>query len=589
MFRKLFFVTSIILGMIAPAAFAQVKNFTPVTQEMLLKPSPDDWLMPSRTYDWQRFSPLKQITKQNVGQLRMVWARGMGPGIHENVPIVYHGVMYVANPPSGIQALDATNGDLLWEYKRKLPGEGGDGPGVGHAVLGAARTRAIAIYQDLVYYAAPDGFVVALDARTGALRWETQTFDPKTHATHSAGPVVVNGKVITGRTCATTRNDCFIAAHDALTGKELWRFYTTAAPGEPGGDTWGNLPVEKRIAGPWGLSGSYDPVRNLLYWGTGNVRPSGRITLYNGDLDAVPRSAPSQLYSASTVALNPDTGKLSWYYQLSPGDEWGDDENHERVLIRTALNPDPNAVKWINPRIVRGQERDIMITSGEDGGIFVNDRVTGQFLWATPFPFDTPEFHLSKVDVETGKTFINWDAVAKKDGDRTVSCSGDSRSYWAMAYNPLNNSVYIPYHDMCFEETVEGKVTSLKHIRRPGSDPNAFTGIAKVNVSTGQLQRFYTQHAPSDSAMLATAGELIFWGDFNRRYRAFDADSGKILWEAIVGGIVQNSNITYSVNGKQYVAILTGEGVGGTMDVLPFVPDVKPPRGHNSIYVFALP
>ena len=589
MTRNLILIASILFGGIAPAAFGQVKNFTPVTQEMLLSPSQDDWLMPSRTYDWQRFSPLKQINKQNVSQLRTVWTRGLGQGIHENIPLVHNGIMYVTNPPSGVQALDATTGDQIWEYHRKLPDEFMNPADPGHAILGAARMRSIALYNDLVFYTTADGFVIALDAKTGAMRWQTQTFNIKTHATHSDGPVVIDGKVITGRTCATTRIDCFIAAHDAETGKELWRFYVPAAPGEPGGDTWGDLPVEKRVAGPWGLSGSYDPVRKLLYWGTGNARPSARIQLFNGNPDGVPRMAPSELYADSTVALNPETGKLVWYYQHSPGDDWGDDETHERVLVRSTLNPDPKFVKWINPKINKTQERDLVITTGEDGGLFVNDRGTGEFLWATPFPFDTAEFHLSKVDVETGKTFINWDLVSKKDGDKHISCFGDSRSYWPMSYFPAKNSLYIPYHDVCFEQVVEGKQVSQKHIVRPGSDPNAFEGIAKVNVATGQIQRFHTQRMPANSAMLSTAGDLVFWGDMDRRYRAFDADSGKILWETIVGGIVQNSNITYSVNGKQYVAILTGEGVGGTLDMLPLVPEMKPVRGFNAIYVFALP
>ena len=231
----------------------------------------------------------------------------------------------------------------------------------------------------------------------------------------------------------------------------------------------------------------------------------------------------------------------------------------------------------------------MVVTSGENGGLFVNDRATGEFLWATPFPFDVPEFHLSKIDLETGATHTNWDVVAKKDGDKHVSCFGDSRFYMPMAYHPGENSVYIPYHDQCFEQSVTGRVVTLKHIRRPGSDPNKFGRIAKINMTTGKVTDFHMQPAPGNSAVLATAGDLIFHGDVDRRFRAFDAATGKVLWETIVGAIVQNSNITYSVNGKQYVAVLTGDGVGATMDVLPRVPEIKVPRGHNAVYVFALP
>ncbi len=587
MIRTLFFVTSIVLGVITPVALAQVKDFTPVTREMLLNPSPNDWLMFSRTYDNQRFSPLDQINRQNVGDLDMVWSRGMSPGIHEHIPLVYRGVMYVVNPVAVLQALDATNGDLIWEYRRKLPDDLRD------FISSPGRARNIAIYEDLVFYAAPDGYLLALDARTGELRWETKAHDYKTRTRHTSGPIVVEGKVLTGRSCSRTRAGCFIAAHDARTGKELWKFYTTAAPGEPGGDSWGNMPVDERLASPWGLPGAYDPVRKLVYWGVANPRPYTRLKRHGGNVDAIPRSAPAELYSNSTLALDPETGKLAWYYQHLPGDDWDADHAQERILLRTPLNPDPNAVKWINPRIAHGQERDIVVSVGEPGGIWVLDPAQGEFLWTTPFPYDVPEFHISNIDVETGKTYLNWDLVLKKDGERKIVCFENTKSYWPMAYHPGKNSLYIPYHDSCLDVTAN-RESDNGHgprigIPRPGSDPNAFAGIAKVNMATGGIQRIYTARVPGNGAMLATGGDLIFWGDLDRRFRAFDGDTGKILWEAILGGIIQMSTITYSVNGKQYVAVLTGDGAGGTREPLEQVPGLNPPRGHNAIYVFALP
>jgi alcohol dehydrogenase (cytochrome c) len=588
MMRTLCSTAIFVLGAIMPA-FAQVRDFTPVTQEMLLGPPPGDWLMFSRTYDGQRFSPLNQITRQNVGQLRMVWVRGMGPGIHENIPIVHQGVMYVANPNAVIQALDATNGDLLWEYRRKLPED------LGKFINNAGRARTLAIFEDMVFFTAPDGYVVALDARTGALRWETLAHDYKTGAQHTSGPIVVEGKVITGRSCPvaeTTRSGCFIVAHDARTGKEIWRFYTTAAPGEPGGDTWGNLPVEERMASPWGLPGTYDPVRKLTFWGIANPRPHTRMKRHGGNPDAIPRAAPSELYSNSTLALDPNTGKLAWYYQHLPGDDWDSDFAHDRVLLRTPINPDRNAVKWINPGIPRGQERDIAVAVGEPGGLFALDRATGQFLWATPFPYDDPNFILSRIDVETGKTYLNWDSVSKAEGEKHVICFSNTRGYWPMAYHAGSNSLYIPYHDDCVEKTAvmaNANGATSRSVTRAGADRNAYFGIAKVDVATGRIQRFYTSRIGGNGAMLLTAGNLLFWGDLNRRFRAFDADTGKILWETILGGIIQNSTITYAVNGKQYVAVLTGDGVSHTSGPLGEVPDIKPPRGHNAVYVFALP
>ena len=577
MLGVLFIVMSILCGVIAPAAEAQVKNFTPVTQEMLLNPSPDDWLLMSRTYDEQRFSPLKQITKQNVAQLRMVWARGMGPGTQESIPLIYKGVMYVVNPHAVVQALDANNGDLLWEYRRKLPDD---------LKNVAARTKGLAIYQDLIFYTAPDGYVVALDARTGAMRWETMAMDYHTGSQHTSMPLVVEGKVISGRSCGNTRAGCFIVAHDALTGKEVWKFYSTAAPGEPGGDTWGDMPVNKRTASSWGEPGSYDPVRKMLYWGIANPTPNSRMERHNGNPDAISRSAPAELYSNSTVALDPATGKLAWYYQHLPGDDWDSDHDHERILLRTPFNPDPQAVKWINPGIPRGQERDIMVMVAEAGGIWALDRDKGRFLWATPFPYDVPEFDISHIDVETGKTYINWDKVLKKDGDRTLVCFFNTRSYWPTAYHPGKNSLYIPYYDSCTDMTEKGPRFGVP---RPGSDPQKFAGLAKVNLATGKIDWRYTQHSPGNGAVLATAGDLIFWGDLNRRFRAFDADTGKVLWETILGGSIQNSTVTYAIGGKQYIAVMTGDGNSATEGPLSQAPDLSPPRGHNAIYVFALP
>ena len=588
MIQIFFFVTAVVLGMLTPCSVAQVSDFRPVTREMLLSPHPGDWLMLNRTYDEQRFSPLNQINKKNVGQLRMVWSRGMTAGAQESVPIVYRGVMYLVSPGGGVHAVNATNGDLLWDYRRTFPKDMSE-------FIGAptrARSKGLAIYEDMIFYDAPDGFLVALEAQTGKFRWETKVHDYKTKTQHTSAPIVADGKVITSRTCET-REGCFIAAHDARTGNEVWKFYNTAAPGEPGGDSWGNVPVEKRVASAWGLPGSYDPARKLVYWGISNPKPYTRLTRH-GSADGTSRSAPADLYSNSTVALDVETGKLAWYYQYLPGDDWDLDHTHERTLLRTRFNPDPKAVKWINPKISRGQERDVVVAVGEAGGLWVLDRATGEFLWAMPFPLDVPEFHISHIDVETGKTHINWNSVMKKDGDKILVCFHNTRSYWSTAYHPGKNSLYIPYHDTCLDMTANASRPEgwgpRGAVTRPGSDPkNAYLTIAKVNLTTGKIERIHKQRAPGNGSALATAGDLIFWGDMDRRFRAFDADSGKILWETVLGGMIQTSTISYAVNGRQYVAVLTGDGQSGTGGPLRLVDELKPPRGHNAVYVFALP
>src|SRR5437588_4684848 len=580
---------ALLLVAIASPLAAQTADFKPVTREMLANPEPADWLMFNRTYDEQRFSPLDQINRGNVGQLQLAWARGLSVGTQETVPIVAQGIMYVVSPGAGVLALDARNGDLIWEYSRDYPKDMTDFIGAPTA----AREKGLAIYEDMIFFESPDGLLVALDARTGKVRWENQVQDYKELSQHTSAPLVVEGKVITGRTCET-RAGCFIGAYDAKTGNELWKFYNTPAPGEPGGDSWGNLPAEKRVASSWGLPGSYDPARKTLYWAIANPKPWTRMKRHDGNAAAVANSAPSELYSNFTVALDIETGKLVWYYQHLPGDDWDLDHIHERTLLRTTINPDPSAVKWINPNIPRGEARDIVVEVGEAGGIWALDRATGQFLWATPFPLDVPEFHLSGIDVATGRTHINWDKVKQKDGERVLVCFHTTRSWWSTAYHPGKNVLYIPYHDACLDMTANQQNPQgfgpRRAVMRPGSDPKTYLGIAKVHLSTGKMERIHAQAETGNGSALVTGRDLLFWGDLNRRFRAFDADSGKILWESVLGGMIMASTITYAVNGRQYVAVMTGDGQSGTAGPLALARNyVKPVRGHNAIYVFALP
>jgi alcohol dehydrogenase (cytochrome c) len=279
------------------------RAISPVTTEMLENPPAGDWLMFSRTYDAQRYSPLDQIDTSNAAGLELAWSRMMPEGSTETIPIVHDGVMFVAAPGSSVQALDAATGALIWEYVRE--GAGG------------TRTKSLAIYEDLVFYTAPDSHVVALDAATGELRWAA----PAGRRGHTSAPLVVEGKVISGGSCFGDRENCFISAHDALTGEEVWRFYTTAGIGEPGDDSWNGAAIENRQASTWGLPGSYDPGRRRLYWGVANPMPDMRIQRHGGNADGTGRSSPSDLYSNSTIALDPDTGALDWYYQHLPGDD----------------------------------------------------------------------------------------------------------------------------------------------------------------------------------------------------------------------------------------------------------------------------
>ena len=359
------------------------------------------------------------------------------------------------------------------------------------------------------------------------------------------------------------REFCFISAHDARTGKEVWKFYTTAAAGEPGGDTWANMPTEQRAASPWGLPGSYDPKRQITYWGIANPDPYTRLTPSRQPRRDLALGAVESLQQLDGRARHRDR-QAQWHYQELPGDDWDADHNQERILLRTIVNPDARHVKWRATDLPRNQEREVVVTVGEGGGLFMVEREGGKFLWAHPFPYDNPDLNMNEINPETGQTHVNVDKLFKKDGQTILGCFHNTRGLWSIAYHPKKNALYVPFQDQCLSMTSNMKAKTgwgpRVGVMRPGIDPNKFMNLAKIDLATGEMKVLYSQAQPSQSSALVTDGDLVFWGDANRRFRAFDADSGKVLWETVVGGIVMTSTITYAVNGKQYVAILTGDG-----------------------------
>lgn len=276
----------LVIGLSTLSAFDGVaEEFEPVTTSMLETPAPDDWLMLGRTYDEQRFSPLDQIDESNVSSLRMAWTRGLPVGSESTIPIVYDGVLYVVSPINSVLALDATDGDLIWEYARKT------GPEFAPQLLASISSKSLAIYHDMIYFTSSDGYLVALDARDGSVRWEVESYVPYSGAKNTSAPIVVEGNVITARAC-TNQANCYISAHDAMTGDEIWKFYTAPGEGEPGGDSWGAVPTAKRVASLWGLPGSYDPTKGLIYWGTANPQPYTRLSRH-GRAEGTSRTAPA--------------------------------------------------------------------------------------------------------------------------------------------------------------------------------------------------------------------------------------------------------------------------------------------------------
>ena len=571
------------------AGAGQESSFAPVTDAMLRDPDPADWLMVHRTYDFQGFSPLDQIDRDNVGQLQLAWMRAMDEGPQEIRPLVYDGVMYIAHPGSDhLQALDATTGDLIWDYERELPDDLRQ-----YAQLGG-RTRHVAIYGRHIYHLTADAHLVALDAQTGEPAWESRLADYRDGITHSSGAMVINGMVVSGRTCSpgSLEARCFVAAHDAGTGVERWRTYTAAGADDPGGETWGDLPTARRVhVSPWGLPGSYDPELNRIFWGIAVPLPYPRI-VRRGTWDVGDRT-PCELYSNSTLAMNAETGTIDWYYQYLPCDDWDQDFVQERTLIDTVVNPDPESVRWINPKLTGTAEmRKVVVVMGEPGGLFVNDRETGEFLWASPLPYTSTErFVIRDIDVETGAVHINMDLVAREIGQRFVICGHNVKGWWSWSYSPVTGLLYIPFNRSCLDQTANDRTVSGASPRftipEPGFEEDGdLTEVRAIDMSTGREAWRYSQRAPNAGSTLATAGNVVFFGDLNRRLRAFDAETGAVLWETILGSQITGYPVTYAVDGRQYVTVPVG-GVGNRL--ASYAPELEAPVGSNMLVTFTLP
>jgi alcohol dehydrogenase (cytochrome c) len=548
--------------------------FVAVTDEMLWKPDPSDWLSWRRTLDSQAFSPLDQINRNNVNQLRMVWTRGMGTGNQESTPLVYDGIIYVPNRGDLIQAMDARTGDLLWEYQRKYP-----------TGVNGGTNRNMAIWGTTLIDAGSDNQMYAIDARTGQQVWETVVLDPKKRASASSGPIIANGKVITGRQCQPDagNDSCVITAHDAKTGKELWRTRTIPLPGEPGYETWGDVPMDQRWhVGTW-MVPSYDPNTNLIILGTSVTIPAPKFTLGGND--------KQHLYHNSTLALNADTGKIVWYYQHAI-DHWDLDHPFERMIVDTAVAPDAREVTWINPRIKPGEKRRVITgIPGKTGLVYTLDLRTGEFLWARPTVFQNV---ISRIDGATGAVTVNPDATFSKINETKLICPGAAggKNWPAGAYNPESNIMFFPLQNMCMnaKTTVDtrdpSKVYGLDMPNVIAAGTDKVGTIHAISVETGRTVWKYEQRAGMLS-LVATAGGLVLGGDSSGRFRAFDDRSGKILWEQNLGTPVSGFPVVFGVNGKQYVAVTTGNSlVSGSANRL--TPEIKPSSVGN-VYVFALP
>ncbi len=546
-----------------------LRDYRPVTVDRLKQPEAADWLMIRRTYDGWGFSPLAGITPANVSRLEPVWsfATGANNG-HEAAPLVNNGVMFVSTPGNQVIALDAATGQVLWRYRN---------PPSPDVILLHPTNRGVALFGDKVFLAQADASLVALDARTGKPVWTVRVEENRNGYYMSLAPLVADGKVLVGASGGELGVRGFIAAFDANTGAPAWKTFTVPAPGEPGSETWPAGGDQWKTGGaPIWVTGNYDADANIAYWGVGNGGP------WMGD-----QRPGDNLYSASTIAVDVKTGAIKGHHQYVPNESWDWDEVSPPILVDYRRNG----------RTVKG-----LIDVARNGYLWFLERSNGPIGFVEGKPFVKQNVFRS-LDPRTGRPDVDPDRKPGT-GKRAEFCP----SFWGgknwppIAFSPDTRMIYIPANEnLCSAITGRdirysagtsfvGATTQL--MLAPGADH--IGEVQAWNVDTGQRVWTHTYPtSPNWGPMLATAGGLVFSGGTNdRRFHAFDATSGRLLWDYPVSSGVIGQPSTFSVNGRQYVAVQAGWGVDsramqGRLNALRPGEFPEVPEG-GSIWVFAV-
>lgn len=510
-------VSAVLLG----AAQAQV------TYQDLLKPDPANWLTYSGAYHSQRHSGLKQVDTRNVKSLVPKWIYHV-PGATrlETVPLVVDGIMYISQP-NEVYAIDARAGRLIWDYHHEPALERGP-------------NRGVAVYGNRVYIGTPDAQLVALDSRSGNPLWKVKMAEARDGYWCPVAPLALKDRVIVGIAPGDHGLNGWLDAYDAATGERLWRWNVIPKPGQPGSESWAGDSWKTGGGDTW-LTGSYDPELNLVYWGTGNPAPD-----FNGDV-----RKGDNLYTESMIALNPDTGKLKWYFQFTPHDLHDWDAVEIPVLVDAPIN---------------GAVRKLLVQANRNGFYYVLDRVTGQFLHGTPF--------VKLLNWATGLTPEGRPVRVRGieptlQGTKTCPATAGATNWMSPAYSPDTRLFYVVAQEGC------GINTKSSDTFRPGGFPFMATGyiespeepwqmhVRALEVSTGKLVWDYRQIGSKryGAGLLSTAGGLLFAGDDQGEFTALDARTGKPLWHFNTGQQISASPIAYSFNGKDYIAIAAGSNL----------------------------
>ena len=539
----------------------RVDPFRPVSTEELNQPDAADWLNWRRTPDGHGHSPLTKITRDNVSRLSMSWSMAMHEGSNQPTPLVRDGVMFLTHAHNKIQAIEAATGELIWEYQYTFP--------PASKMLGGP-TRNIALWQDRLFLATYDAAIVAIDATTGAELWRTEKADYREAFTHSAGPIVANGIVISGiNGCELfTQDGCFITGHDPTTGVELWRTATLAEPGTPEYATWGNVAPDRRGGGDIWIAGSYDPELDLVYFGTSQPKPWAAPSRGMSVEDAA-------LYTNATLAVRPKTGELVWHFQHIPGETIDMEVGFERILAD-----------------IDGEQT--LLTVGKDGILWKLNRATGEYLDL----LDTMGQNIFSVDRETGRLTYREDIAKANIGDTYTACPGiyGGHNWQSATYDDARHLLFLPVHQLCSDMTPRevdlgpgggGYGADAATYPMPGKEGLAGALLA-IDVRTMEVRWKIEQPALFLSGALSTDGGLLFIGDLDRHFQAFDTQTGARLWSTRLPAPAHGYPVTYEAEGRQFVAIPAGIGVFRALTAVIF-PDIYQPPDGQGLFVFSVP